>query len=390
VLAGLLIPAAVLGAALARTVRVGTVLRGRAGLPRASAAAPARETCPVSVLVPARDEARSVGACLASLRAQTHPALEIVAVDDGSTDGTAAILAAAAAEDARVRVVRLEGPPPGWTGKNFALHTAAGVARGRWLCFTDADTLHAPDSIARAVGYAEAHGLALLSLTSRQLTATFWERVVQPIVFGLLDQWFPLGRVNDPGSPLAAANGIFLLVRREAYDAAGGHRRVAGEVLEDVALARNVKAAGGRIAFVDGADLVAARMYADLAAIRRGWTKNLYRLRGRRPGAALAAIGELLVTLVWPAVAAAALPVAGPRGAGPIAALGLAVVLAAEVVFRARRGEDPRWAVTAPLGAALVAGFLLESAARDWLGLGVRWKGRRYLGRCDPPRPSPL
>jgi GT2 family glycosyltransferase len=339
----------------------------------------------VSVLVPARNEARSVGACLASLRAQTHPDLEIVAVDDASTDGTGAVLADAAASDARVRVVRLEGPPPGWTGKNFALHTAVGLAHGRWLCFTDADTVHAPESVARAVGFAEAHGLALLSLTSRQLTATFWERVVQPIVFGLLDQWFPLRHVNDPASPLAAANGIFILVRRDAYDAAGGHRRVAGEVLEDVALARNVKAAGGRIAFVDGADLVAARMYADLAAIRGGWTKNLYRLRGRRPGAALATIGELLVTLVWPAVACVALPAVGPPGTGTVAVVGAGLVVGTEARFRARRGEDPRWAVTAPLGAALVAAFLLESALRDWLGLGVRWKGRRYAAPCDPP-----
>jgi hypothetical protein len=276
-----------------------------------------------------------------------------------------------------VRVLRVEGPPAGWTGKSFALHSGVAVARGRWLCFTDADTVHAPESIARALGFAEAHGVVLLSLTSRQLTRSFWERVVQPVVFGLLDQWFPLARVNDPASPQAAANGIFILIARDAYEAAGGHRAVSGEVLEDVALARRVKAGGGRIAFVDGADLVAARMYTDLAAIRRGWTKNLYRLRGRRPLAALTSLLELAVTLVWPAVGCL-VALTWPAPSGWLAAVGLGLVVGAEVPFRAWRGDDPRWSLTAPLGAAMVAIFLLESALRDWLGLGVRWKDRRY------------
>ena len=200
--------------------------------------------------------------------------------------------------------------------------------------------------------------------------------MVQPVVFGLLDQWFPLRQVNDPTSPLAAANGIFILIARDAYQAVGGHQAVAGEVLEDVALARRVKAGGGRIAFVDGADLVAARMYTDLASIRRGWTKSLYRLRGRRPLVARASLLELVVTLVWPALGCVVAPLAGPAGSGWLAALGL--VLGAEVPFRTWRGDDPRWGPTAPLGAALVALFLLESAVRDWLGLGVRWKDRRY------------
>jgi glycosyltransferase involved in cell wall biosynthesis len=379
VAAGPLLPAAlVLAPALLRLLRVGLVLRGRRGLPRASAAPPPQAPTLVSVLVPARDEARGVARCLASLSAQTYPALEILAIDDGSTDGTPELLAAAAERDPRVRVLRLEGPPAGWTGKSFALASGAALARGRWLCFTDADTVHDPRSIACAVGFAESRGLALLSLTSRQVVSSFWERVVQPVVFGLLDQWFPLARVNDPDVPLAAANGIFILVAREAYEAAGGHRGVAAEVLEDVALARNVKARGGRIAFVEGSDLVAARMYTSLGAIRRGWVKNLYRLRGRRPLPALASLAELLGTLAWPGAGGLAWAVAAPAAVAWPAALGAALVLLVETGFRVRRGEDWRWSPSVPLGAALVAAFLLESAVRDWLGLGVRWKGRRY------------
>jgi chlorobactene glucosyltransferase len=379
VTAGLALPAALfLAPALWRLGRIVSVLRGRAQLPRASETRPSRGSDLVSVLVPARNEERGLRACIESLSAQTFPHLEIIAVDDGSTDRTPAILADAVRRDPRIRVLRVEGLPPGWTGKSFALTTGVAVARGRWLCFTDADTVHAPESIARAVGFAEARGIALLSLTSRQVTGSWAERVVQPVVFGLLDQWYPLAQVNDPASALAAANGIFILVDRGAYEAVGGHWAVAGEVLEDVALARRVKAGGARIAFVDGADLVSVRMYGSLTEIRRGWTKNLYRLRGRRPLLALASLVELGLTQVWPAVGSVVGPLSGPAGSGWLAALALVLVLGAEVPFRAWRGADPRWSPTAPLGAALVAVFLLESAVRDWLGIGVHWKDRRY------------
>jgi hypothetical protein len=119
-------------------------------------------------------------------------------------------------------------------------------------------------------------------------------------------------------------------------------------------------------------------MYTGLGATRRGWTKNLYRLRGRRPLAALGSLVELLVTMVWPALGCVGAALAGPAGSAWPAALGLALVLGAEAPFRARRGDDARWSPTLPLGAAVVAGFLLESAVRDWLGLGVLWKDRRY------------
>ena len=376
-----LLAGAVLGVgvpAVWRVARVMTVLGRLAQLPRVADAPVPTDTPPVSILVPARNEERGLAACLASLSAQTYPRLQLVVVDDGSGDRTAEIAAAAAARDPRLTVLRLPGPPPGWTGKNFALAQAVAAARGRWLCFTDADTVHAPESIRRALGFAQARGVALLSMTSRQLTGSFWERVVQPVVFGLLDQWFPLARVNDPASPVAAANGIFLLVEREAYEAVGGHRAVAGEVLEDVALARRVKRSGRRIAFADGADLIAARMYTDLGAIRRGWTKNLYALRDRRPSRALGSAAELALTAVWPPLAAVGLLAAGAGQAALAAALATALVVAVEIPFRVRRGYDPRWSPTLPLGAALVLAFLLESMLRGWLGLGVRWKDRLY------------
>jgi glycosyltransferase involved in cell wall biosynthesis len=373
-----LLAAALLVPAVWRVAVIVTILRDRTRLPRVATASLPHAWSLVSVIVPARNEDRGLEACLTSLSAQTHAPLEILVVDDASTDRTPEIIAASVARDPRIRPFRVDGPPPGWTGKNFALASAVPAARGTWLLFTDADTIHVPEAIARAVGFAEAHGVALLSLTSRQLAASFWERVIQPVVFGLLDQWYPLGRVNDPTSSLAAASGIFILVSREAYAAVDGHRAVAGEVLEDVALARNVKRSGRRVLFADGADLVSARMYADLPAIRRGWTKNLHALRDRHIGRALSSAAGLFLTAVWPTLALVGAAVSGHRVAVLLAGSATGVVLAAEALFRVRRGHDPAWSPTLPLGALLVLGFLLESAIRGRLGLGVHWKGRHY------------
>ena len=153
---------------------------------------------------------------------------------------------------------------------------------------------------------------------------------------------------------------------------------MAGEVLEDVALARRVKALGRPIVFGQGTELLAARMYTGFQAIRRGWTKNLYALRDRRPGKALASAAELFLTSTGPALILAALILAGRPGSAAVAGLAAAVALLAEALFRQRRGFDARGALSAPLGGAVVTAFLLESAARSWLGLGVRWKDRRY------------
>src|SRR5262249_28701817 len=151
--------------------------------------------------------------------------------------------------------------PAGWTGKNNAVVAGAGVGRGEWLLFTDADTVHLPGSLARAVAEAKEHGADMLSYSPEQITKTFWEMAVMPVVFAELARAFPPRVVSDPASPIAAANGQYILIRREAYEAVGGHRRVAECLLEDVALAHAVKGAGRVIRFRYAADAVRTRMY---------------------------------------------------------------------------------------------------------------------------------
>lgn len=230
----------------------------------------------VSVIVPARNEEASLGACLESLVSQTGIDFEIIVVDDHSTDRTRDIAVSfAAAGESKLRVVEAGPLPAGWTGKNNAIVAGVHQARGEWLLFTDADTVHLPGSLARALEEARENRVDLLSYSPEQIAVTFWEMAVLPVVFAELAQQYPPSKVSDPNSPLAAANGQYLLVKREAYDAVGGHAAIASEILEDVALARAFKAAGRKIRFRYAADAVRTRMYRNWSQLRDGWTKNL-------------------------------------------------------------------------------------------------------------------
>src|ERR1700756_5110907 len=225
----------------------------------------------VSVIIPARNEEASLGACLESLVSQAGVEFEIIVVNDHSTDRTGEI----AASFPGVRVIEAGALPQGWTGKNNAVTCGAREARGQWLLFTDADTVHLPGSLARALAEAKEQKAEMLSYSPEQIAVTFWEMAILPVVFAELARQYPPAKVSDPASPIAAANGQFLLIRRETYDAVGGHAAVAGDILEDVALARRVKASGRKIRFRYAADAVRTRMYRNFAQLREGWTKNL-------------------------------------------------------------------------------------------------------------------
>lgn len=235
----------------------------------------------VSIIVPARNEEASLGACLESLVAQTGAAFEIIVVDDGSSDHTRAI----AQSFAGVRVI---SPDPlrensagktctadNWTGKNNAVIAGAKEAHAKWLLFTDADTVHRPGSLARALDEAKKERADLLSYSPEQVVVTLAERAVMPVIFAELGRQYPPHKVRQENSGVAAANGQYILVRRAAYDAVGGHAAVATEILEDVALARLFHNAGHRVYFRYGGDAVRTRMYRNWAQLCEGWTKNL-------------------------------------------------------------------------------------------------------------------
>ena len=235
----------------------------------------------LSVIIPARDEADALPACLDSLVAQSEPGFllgqdwELIVVDDASTDGTRAIAARYPG------VTLLEAPTldisanAGFTGKTNACWAGAQVAGGSLLLFTDADTIHEPGNLSRARHELEKCKVALLSYSPRQLTTGLAQRVLMPLVFAELSVAYPMKRVNAPEDRTAAANGQFLLVQSETYFAVGGHRAIGREVLEDVALARNVKRTRQTIRFRYAPDALSTRMYRTTGAMLEGWTKNL-------------------------------------------------------------------------------------------------------------------
>ncbi len=225
----------------------------------------------ISVIVPARNEEASLADCLQSLVSQTGVPFEIIVVDDHSTDRTREI----AASFPGLKVIEAGPLPNGWTGKNNAVTTGAKTARGAWLLFTDADTIHLPGSLAAALKEAQDNGAELLSYSPEQIAVTFWEMATLPAVFAELARQYSPSKVSDPSSPIAAANGQYILIRRDTYDAVGGHAAIAGNILEDVALARAVKTSGRKIRFRYAADRVRTRMYRNYRQLRDGWTKNL-------------------------------------------------------------------------------------------------------------------
>ena len=326
----------------------------------------------VSVIVPARNEEACLGACLESVAGQPSVNFEIIVVDDASSDGTRAIAQAVPS----ARVVEAGPPPPGWTGKNNAMAVGAKVATGEWFLFTDADTVHKPGSLARAVAEAQERGAALLSYSPEQEVHGFWEKAVMPVIFAELAATYRPLQVSDQRSPAAAANGQYILISRQAYEAVGGHAGVRDSLLEDVGLARAVKASGRKIYFRYGADAVRTRMYRSFAQLREGWTKNLALLFPSPAQLALLRLTEFVLIVSGLIVAVTGLRRGHSRPA--LAAAILVLVLCSLFLRRILRAHFS-WEANALslLGLPLFSYLLLQSRLSYKKG-SVSWKGRTY------------
>jgi len=341
---------------------------------------------PVSVVVPARDEAGRVGGCVAALLAQDANVVEVVVVDDGSRDATAAEAAAAAQAGAerpglvgssrpRLRVVAAPPPGPGVAGKAAACaHGAAVAAAGRWLAFVDADVTLAPEALSRLLAACRASGAVAASPLARQATRTWWEELLLPDLGLAVAERLDLDAVADPGSPAAFLSGQCLLVRRDAYDAAGGFGAVAGSLVEDLALARRLKAAGGRLELRLAPDLAAVRMYGRFGELWEGLAKNLAEVWGDRPGdLARPAVRALAGVAPWLALAARP-----GRPAGRVALAGGLLQLTVRAGGRLVAGADPRLALAYPAADLVLLAVYADSVRRRRSGAPVTWKGRSY------------
>jgi chlorobactene glucosyltransferase len=336
-------------------------------------AAPLPDGPLVSVIVPARDEERGIAAAVASLAAQEHGQVEVIVVDDESSDATAAVARSVATD--RVQVVAGAPVPDGWVGKSWACHQGYLRARGSWLLFTDADVRHAPDTVGRALALVDAHGSGGLTLLPVIEAEGIVERAVQPAAAVLIRSFVAPGPlVRSPRTRVAIAAGGFILVSRAAYEAVGGHAAMRHELVDDQQLATRLKAAGTPLLLASSGGRVHVRIYVGARETLRGWRKNTSAGLGEGSlvaAAALAAAGA--ASSVAPLVALAR----GPRAAG---AAGLALQIAARAASD-ELAPTPRrhWALF-PAGALTLSLLSLLSSV-DRLRGGVTWRGRRYASR---------
>ena len=342
----------------------------------------------LTVIVPARNEEDCIGACLESLVSQSEDVFELgrewelIVVDDGSADRTAEI----ARGFAGVTLMNASKLEPGWTGKANAIWTAARRARGRWLLFTDADTVHEPGDLHRAIHEAARHKVGMLSYSPRQVVNGLAQRSLMPLVFCELALAYPPAKVSDPNQRIAAANGQFLLVERESYRRIGGHAAVSDKVLEDVELAFLAKRRKVGLRFRYADEAVATRMYRSTAAMVEGWTKNLALLFDNSLTLAIWRALDILLLLGLPVLAIGlwnahfAAHSFTWLGAGWILAL-LWVRTLVRFYARVSKSNFPfADCVLAPLGLPLFVVLLYRSWFQYRILKQVSWKGRTYPG----------
>ena len=362
-------------------------LRNSRSLDDESADAPGNAPL-VSIIVPARNEAHNIGRCVTSVLATSYPRIELIVVDDNSTDGTGDAARRAAAGDPRARVVSNRPLPEGWFGKQWACTTGADAASGKILLFTDADTYHAPDLVTRAVNAIYRTSADMFSVAGRQELGGFWERLIQPQMFSILSMRYG-GTESVNNSRRASekiANGQCIFFTKSAYDAIGGHASVRTVVAEDLMLAQTVFSRGKKLVLMLGLDQLSTRMYRSLDELINGWRKNVF--AAGLDAVPFGSFGRILFPLALltpPVMQLAPFAVLAAAALGFIsggivmwAAIAAAATLVWWIVAYVQIEESPLYALAYPLGAAVLLYIFTSAIIR---GRRVTWKGRTYTSR---------
>ena len=343
----------------------------------------------VSVILPARNEAHNIARCVSSILSTTYPNLELIVVDDSSTDGTAQLARDAAAGDPRARIVTAPPLPEGWFGKQWACATGAKVARGSMLQFTDADTVHGSDLVTRSINAIRRNRSQLFSVAGRQQLGGFWERVIQPQVFTILSMRYGGTESITQSTSVRnkIANGQCLFVTHDSYTSIGGHASVRTSAAEDLMLAQRFFAARKRVVIMLGVNQLSTRMYGSLREIVSGWRKNVF--AGGLDSVPFGKMGQTIFPLVLlvPPLMELLPPLALVLAASGLAtgstlllwaAISCAVTLAWWIVVYTTIEENPLYALAYPLGALLLLYIFFTAVIR---GRRVSWKGRTYISQ---------
>ena len=342
----------------------------------------------VSVVIPARNEARNIERCLRSVLSNDYPQFDVVVVDDQSSDGTGDIARSIAAKDARARVIETGSPPEGWFGKQWACQTGASASAGDIILFADADTVQSSDLITRSVNTIQRRNADLFSILGRQELGSFWERVIQPQVFGIMSVRYG-GTESITGSRFVAdkiANGQCLFVRRDTYEQLGGHALVKSHVADDLMMAQRYFARGKRVVAAEGLNQLSTRMYTSLRELVRGWGKNVF--AGGRDAVPFGWFGRLLFPFLLLSAPMFSLAPALVLVASLVLSLPSEVVLWAVITQVAlflwwgyvywQIDESILYALLSPLGALVIFYIFTRAALR---GQRVVWKDRTYISR---------
>lgn len=334
----------------------------------------------VSVCVPARNEERDLGACLDSLLKQDYPQFEVIAVDDNSTDSTADIIRNREANHSNLVFLSGKTLPQDWFGKPYALHQASQSARGEYLLFTDADPVFRPFALTSAMHYMIKNELDVLTLMPGAVFGSFWERAIQPVVFGFIGLLTRFKKINSADHKNSMGIGAFILIKRQVYDRIGGHEGVKQKIVEDIELVKNAKRGGFKIAIADGKDIFSIRMYHSLQEIWQGWKKNLFIAMNKSVSRTLYYMVVIPCFMVTPYLVfiynlwgRAHFVLTG------LSLLGLIMVLTAEAKLCQELRLNERNILLLPLGAIMMSMLMLHSMIQIQLKGHSRWRGRNYI-----------
>jgi len=342
----------------------------------------------VSVIVAAKDEEDNIESCVTSILKQDYPKFELIVVDDRSEDRTPEILRRLCETDQRLSIIGINELPPGWSGKNHALHQGVVAARGKWLLFVDADSCLSPSNLTSALSYALFSKADMLSLIPLLRNKTFWEKVLVPYLSGILLLRFPLAKVNNPGKKTAMALGQYILIRRRAYELIGGHEAVKSVLLEDVSMARRIKEKGLNLHLAFGKRVLSNRMYKDFKAIWRGWVRIFYMVFVQRKHSFASTLFLIPLLMLFPA-ASPLIAIVHLLGSPGLWAWGLlALTILVNIVLITALGKFYRltsgqgsWAIFYPLAGAIGLGIILAVCVKGLFKRPISWRGTTYSVR---------
>jgi chlorobactene glucosyltransferase len=335
----------------------------------------------ISILIPARNEAENISRCLKSLLKQDYPNLEIIVLNDNSTDTTSKVVKGIAQKDNRVRLV--EGAPleEGWTGKNFASHQLAKHAKGEYFVFTDADTVHFPKTISSAFGALLTSKIDALSIYPRQIMVSFWERMSVPIINIALQCFIPFILIKKSKSPLfSTAIGQFMMFKREVYEKIGGYESIKGHLVDDIQISKRVKKSGYKFMVFDGKNTIYCRMYKNLKGVVIGLTKSIYPAFNGNILALFSFTGLLSATLLIPFIL---LPLGAflfnwPAAIIRLIIIQIIIILVIKTIFAIRYKQRMLDILLAPVSMAVIDALIFVSFFQAKYGEGLSWKGRVY------------